>query len=157
MFNILKRWLNGEELITSQLFDEQTFNQALCRDIKKARKAVVIESPYLTERRARYFSGLLKKAARRRVKIRVNTRHPRYHSYEMGTQAKLAAKILLESGVKIYTYSDLRHRKLVIIDKKILWEGSMNILSHNRSREIMRRSASSRLCREMIRFLNIYN
>lgn len=156
MFNVLKRWINGEELATSQLFDEWAFNRAFCRDVKKARKTVIIESPYLTERRARYFSLLFKEATKRKVKIRINTRHPRYHSPEMGMQARLAIKLLLSSGVKVFTYGDLRHRKLAIVDKRILWEGSMNILSHNRSREIMRRSASSHLCREMIRFSKIH-
>ena len=28
------------------------------------------------------------------------------------------------------------HRKLAILDRKVLWEGSLNILSQTRSREI---------------------
>ncbi len=156
MFKLLKRLIRGNELLASQLFHERTFDQSFCRDLRKAKRTVVIESPYLTERRAHYFAPLFKKLSKRRVKIRINTRHPKYHSQEMRMQAEIAAKILLANGVKIYTYDDWRHRKLAIVDNEILWEGSMNILSHGRSREIMRRSTSSHLCREMIRFSNIY-
>ncbi len=157
MLEILKRLVGGGELSVSQLFNEQTFGRAFCRDIKGARKTVAIESPYLTERRTRYFLPFFKEITKRKVRIRINTRHPRYHSQAMRIQAELATRILLSSGVKIYTYDDLRHRKLAIIDNKILWEGSMNILSYGRSREIMRRSVSSRLCREMVRFSKIYH
>ena len=157
MFEILKRLIHGNELLTSKLFNERTFDQSFRRDLKKAKKTVVIESPYLTERRARYFAPLFKVLSKRRVKIRINTRHHKYHSQEMRIQAEIAARILLANGVKIYTYDDLRHRKLAIVDNKILWEGSMNILSHGRSREIMHRSNSSYLCREIIKFIKVYH
>ena len=32
------------------IYNERTFFQAFCRDLKKAKKRVIIESPYLTER-----------------------------------------------------------------------------------------------------------
>lgn len=157
MFKILKHITCGEELLKSQLFNECTFDQSFRQDIKNARKHVVIESPFLTERRARFFAPIFKTLSKRKVKIRLNTRHPRFHNPEMKMQAEAAAKILLVSGVNIYTYDDLQHRKLAIVDNKILWEGSMNILSHGQSKEIMRHSTSARLCREMIHFSNIYH
>ena len=47
------------------------------------------------------------------------------------------------------------HRKLAVIDRKILWEGSLNILSHVRSREIMRRIVGARSVKEMTDFLSL--
>ena len=118
MLEILKRLASGGELSVSQLFNEQTFGRAFCRDIKGARKTVAIESPYLTERRTRYFSPFFKEITKRRVRIRINTRHPRYHNQAMRIQAELAARILLASGVKIYISDNLRHRKLATIVTK---------------------------------------
>ncbi len=157
MFRLIKYLAEKKGLFTSELFNEYTFDRAFAKDLKRARKKVIVESPFLTERRASRFSPLLKELARRKVDIRINTRHPRYHSKEMNQQAKSAIKILLESNAKVYTYNDLRHRKLAIIDNRILWEGSMNILSHGRSLEIMRRSSSLFLCRQMILYTHIYN
>ena len=156
MIELLRKLTGHQELLTSQLFNELTFDQSFLKDLKRAKKNIIIESPFLTERRARFFAPLLRKLSKRRVQIRINTRHPRCHSPEMATQARKAAEILLGVGARIYTYNDLRHRKLAVIDKTILWEGSMNILSQNRSREIMRRSNSRILCRKMMRFANIY-
>ena len=156
MLEILMRLFGSQDLLTSQLFDELTFYQAFRKDLTKARKSIVIESPYMTERRTRYLAPLLSQLSKRKIKIRINTRHPRFHSTDMQRQAETSIQILLKSHVEIYTYNDLRHRKLAVIDNIVLWEGSLNILSHGRSREIMRRSISPALCRKMQRFANLY-
>ena len=117
----------------------------------------MIESPYLTERRAAYYAPLFRKLVGRNIKVRVNTRRPGCHDGWMKFQAQNATQILLKAGVEICTYNDLRHWKLATIDKVILWEGSLNILSHGRSREIMRRTSSPRLCREMIDFAKLHH
>ena len=156
MLRIIRDLLVQRKLLVSELFNERTFFQAFCRDLKKAKKRVIIESPYLTERRTEYLAPYLQRLAERGVKVRVNTRYPRCHEGEMRIKAEKATRILLDAGVKIYTYDDRRHWKLALIDNRILWEGSLNILSHGRSREIMRRSQSAYLCREMIDFVGAY-
>ena len=156
MLKLLSIFRRRDDLLSSKLFNEKSFHAFFCRDLSKAKKSVVIESPYLTERRAAYYMPLFRKLIRRNINIRINTRHPKYHSAEMRLQANNAARVLLNAGVKIYTYNDLRHWKLAVIDKVILWEGSLNILSHSCSREIMRRTFSSYFCREMINFAKLY-
>ena len=156
MLRIIRDLLVQRKLLVSELFNERTFYQAFYKDLKRTKRRVVIESPYLTERRVEYLAPYLRRLTRRGVKVRVNTRHPRCHEREMRIKAEGAARILLDAGVKIYTYNDQRHWKLAFIDNCILWEGSLNILSHGRSREIMRRSQSVYLCREMIEFTGVH-
>ena len=157
MLNLIRDlWIQGG-FLTSQLFDEKSFYKSFLKDIRRAKKRIVIESPYLTERRAQYYASLFRKLDSRKVKIRINTRHPRYHNDSMRIQAEAAIKILIASGAKVYTYNDLRHWKLAIIDNAVLWEGSLNILSHGRNREIMRRSRSYFFCRKMLDFAKPYN
>ena len=156
MIEALLRVFGNQDLLTSQLFDESGFYKAFSRDICRAKKRIVIESPYLTERRALYYAPLFRKLESRKVKIRINTRHPRYHDNGMRPQAEGAVKILKAAGAKVYAYNDLRHWKLAVIDNDVLWEGSLNILSHGRNREIMRRSRSYSLCRKMLNFAKPY-
>ena len=59
-------------------------------------------------------------------------------------------------GAQVLLVKGSHHRKLAIIDQKILWEGSLNILSQSYSREFMRRIDSKVLSREMFTFLK-YN
>ena len=157
MIRLLRDFCQQEKLLTSDLVSEHTFYRAFSRDLKRARKKIVIESPFLTERRAAYYAPLFSSLIRRRFKIGINTRHPDCHDEKMKTQAKRTVQILLATGVELHTYNDLRHRKLAIIDNAILWEGSPNILSHGHSQEIMRRFTSSYLCHKMIDFAKIYH
>ncbi|HHW28223.1 MAG TPA: hypothetical protein GXX21_01505 [Syntrophomonadaceae bacterium] len=47
------------------------------------------------------------------------------------------------------------HQKIAIIDGKVVWEGSLNILSHIDGREQMRRIAEQETAKEIIRLLEL--
>ena len=157
MLNLIRNlWTQGG-FLTSRLFNERSFSVPFTKDVRRARKRIVIESPYLTERRAQYYAPSFRRLANRKVEIRINTRHPKYHDNGMRIQAEGAIKVLLAAEARVYTYNDLRHWKLAIIDSAVLWEGSLNILSHGKSREIMRRSKSGYFRRKMAAFAKPYD
>lgn len=134
MFKLFKHKANATDILSSKLYNEQTFYKTFANDVRKARRHVIIESPFLTERRALQFCQQFKRISKRNVKITVNTRNPRHHDKSLEIQAWKAMRRLRDSGVKVHTYDDLRHRKLAVIDERILWEGSLNILSQNNHR-----------------------
>ncbi len=156
MFKSLLRRIDYTPVMSSQLHNEQSFYRAFVYDLKRCTGAVVIESPYLTVKRAQNLAPIFKKLAKRGVKVRINTREPRHHTPQLRQEAWAAIAILQRVGVKVYLCNDLRHRKLAVIDNTILWEGSLNILSQSRSREIMRRTVSKELCKQMVRFTKMY-
>jgi hypothetical protein len=84
--------------------------------------------------------------------LTVNTRDPNEHNETYAMQPLMAVHSMQELGITVL-YTAGHHRKLAIIDGKVLWEGSLNILSQNDSCEIVRRSVSKRLARQMIRFI----
>ncbi len=154
MFNItLPRRVRNQSILNSRLFTEQDFYDKFMRDIKKAKKSVIIESPFLSEKRAIQFSSTIKKLRKNRVKVIIYTRVPRHQPYMLRNQATEAIYILGASGATVYECWDYRHRKIAIIDKTILWEGSLNILSQSRSRETMRRIVSTPLSRQMLNII----
>jgi len=155
MFSILHRRTSPSDLLTSSLFDENTFYKAFARDLKHCKKEVIIESPYMTVPRVNSLSPVLRKLVKKGVKVTVNTRFPGHHDKLMRIQAWLAIKELKQVGVKVRFYNDYLHRKIVIIDSLILYEGSLNILSQSKSREIMRRIESEQLTKQMIQFLKL--
>jgi len=87
----------------------------------------------------------------RGVRITIITRDPAEHDAPYDTQAANAIDRLLDLGVEII-YMGGHHRKLAIIDRRLLWEGSLNMLSQNDSCEIMRRIESSDLAEQMYSF-----
>jgi len=158
MFRLKSRSkLSSSELLTSTLYDERRFYGAFAKDLRQAEYEVIIESPYLTAKRARQLAPIFKRLKKRGVRVRVNTREPRHHTRNLRIQSIQAIQILKKVGVKVYVCSDYRHRKVAIIDSTTLWEGSLNILSQSNSRELMRRTESAALCRQMLAFTGIKN
>ena len=155
MFSLLRRRANPTPLLCSRLFDEQSFYSAFVADLRRCNGQVVIESPYLTCRRSGELAKIFKKLRKRGVTVRVNTREPKHHTYNLRQQSLESIQVLKRAGVKVYLCNDYRHRKLAILDNRILWEGSLNILSQSNSREVMRRTESQELCRQMVSFTGL--
>ena len=87
------------------------------------------------------------------IKIHIITRDPIEHNEEYKHQATEEILQCAEMGINMVLMKGFHHRKIAIIDRKILWEGSLNILSQINSLEIMRRIEEKRIAREMLNFL----
>jgi phosphatidylserine/phosphatidylglycerophosphate/cardiolipin synthase-like enzyme len=91
----------------------------------------------------------------RGVKIYVMTRDPQEHDENMEYQSEDAISQFERMGVQVLLCIGNHHRKLAILDRKILYEGSLNILSQSHSREIMRRIENEELAIQMFDFLRL--
>ena len=143
------------DLITSKLFNEDTFYEVFIKDLKNCHSEAIIESPFITNRRVSQLFGVLEKLKDRKVRVAINTRDPGDHDSEyMRCEAREAISTLQHIGVHVL-YTGNHHRKLAILDRHILFEGSLNILSQNNSCEVMRRIESVQLAWQMVRFTKI--
>lgn len=142
-------------LASSGLFDEATFYKRFIADLSDCREEVIIESPFITTERMRGLRSVFEKLTKKGVKIYIITRDPREHSdgYEMQSEDEI--RYFEALGVQVLLCVGNHHRKLAILDRKILWEGSLNILSQTHSREIMRRIENRELTMEMFNFLKL--
>jgi phosphatidylserine/phosphatidylglycerophosphate/cardiolipin synthase-like enzyme len=141
------------DLLASKLCNEKTFYRHFIRDLRRANHEVFIESPYLTMRRVKILAPELVILTKHGVRITVVTRDPREHDQYLRIQARSSIAFMCLLGVQIKLSSGYYHRKIAIIDSIILWEGSLNILSQNESREIMRRTESSQITSQVLRFI----
>lgn len=156
MFRHFRRFKSSStDLLTSQLYNETTFYPTFMRDLKHCRKEVIIESPYMTTARVAMLVPVLKKLVRRGVKVTINTRFPGHHDELLRIQAWMATKSFKQIGVRVMFFYDYHHRKIAVLDGKILYEGSLNILSQCHSSEVMRRIESAQLTKQMISFLRL--
>lgn len=142
-------------MFNSSLFDESTFYHQFTKDLLRCSSEVVVESPFITSERMRmlfpYFKVLIEKG----VKVYVLTRDPREHTESMEPQSETEIQRFERLGVQVLLCTGNHHRKLAILDRKILWEGSLNILSQSKSREIMRRIEGREPVIEMLEFLKL--
>lgn len=142
------------ELLTSKLFSETTFYPDFLKALAKCQSEVIIESPFLTTRRVLMVLPILTRLKNRGVKIVINTRDPFEQEDYMRLEAERSIELLHDIGATILITGG-HHRKLVIIDRSILYEGSLNVLSQNDSCEVMRRIKSEVLAEEMLDFLKL--
>ena len=137
------------------LFDEKTFYQTFLDDLRHCRKEVIIESPFITSARMKTFDRVFQNLLEKDVKIYIITRDPSEHDSGYEVQSEDAVRWCEEIGIQVLLCRRNHHRKLAILDRKILWEGSLNILSQVKSREIMRRIDSEDTTMETFEFLKL--
>lgn len=155
MFSLLQRSTSSPDLLNSKLYSQDDFYPALLKDLSKCGHEVIIESPFITNRRLNLLMPTLERLKSRKVRIVINTRDPEMQDDEyLRSEARRALSKLQHMGVHVL-YTGGHHRKLAIIDRSILYEGSLNILSQNDSAEVMRRIESTQLAWEMTRFINV--
>lgn len=141
-------------LSNSQLYDQDSFYPAFLEDVRSAKTEVIIESPFITARRTKSMLPILKTVTQRGVRIVINTKPLDELERSYREQASIMMGLLQDIGV-IVLLTVGHHRKLAIIDRQILWEGSLNILSQNGSCEIMRRMGSRRLASQTVDYLGL--
>ncbi len=142
-------------LLASQLHDEHTFYETFIRDLETCTGEVIIESPYITSNRVKMFYPIFERLMKRSVKIYIITKNLDDLDERLQSQSEQEIENFELMGIQPLLCVGNHHRKLAILDRKILWEGSLNILSQTSSREIMRRIEDEKLTREMFDFLKL--
>ncbi len=142
-------------MFNSSLFDEKTFYQTFLDDLSHCQREVIIESPFITTARMKTFDRVFQKLLKRGVKIYIITRDPQEHDNGYEIQSEEAIRWCEEIGIQVLLCKGNHHRKLAILDREILWEGSLNILSQAHSREIMRRIESEDITMQTFHFLKL--
>ena len=141
-------------LTSSRLYDQTTFYSVFLRDLRSAKTRVIIESPFITEKRLTLLFPIVIKLRSKNVHIIINTKPFEEHEQAYQSQVIWAVGVMQDIGIEVLMTAG-HHRKLAIIDDSILWEGSLNILSQNDSCEIMRRIHSDKVVEETLRFTGI--
>ena len=137
----------------ASLHDEKTFYQQFIDDLSKCKKEVIIESPFITSVRMAVLYPIFERLIKKGVKVYVVTRDPREHTEPYKEQSEMAIQYFERIGVQALLCVGNHHRKLAIVDRQILWEGSLNILSQIKSREIMKRTDAKEAAMQMFNFL----
>lgn len=139
----------------SKLFNDKTFYSAFVDDLQKAKEEVIICSPFVTKFRSEFFKQILTKLRKRKVEVFIFTRPVEEYDLVQRAQAESALKDYEELGACIFYPQGNVHEKVAIIDREILWEGSLNILSQRESREMMRRITDEDAVKQVMSYLEL--
>lgn len=139
------------------LYNEKTFYHYFIKDMMNAKKEVIIYSPFVSKFRTDYLKRTIVKLREKNIEVFIFTRPVDITTYDtiIHDQLQVALDRYEEMGVNVCYLSGYIHEKVAIIDREILWEGSLNILSQRASREMMRRTESESSAIEVIKHLGI--
>jgi DNA-binding XRE family transcriptional regulator len=145
---------DGQKVDVPDRFTEQGFYEALAKDLKSARALVLIQSPFIAEWRLRSLEKQLQDCISRNVRVCVFMQEPRLKRGDPDSEIRLKkiemlVDLLRSWGVHVSVKRSI-HAKLIVIDETILWEGSLNPLSHTDSFERMLRWCNRDLVLEAI-------
>src|SRR3990167_3127740 len=140
-------------MFSSSLHDEKTFYRAFLADLVDCQEEVIIESPFITTERMKTLWPSLRKLVAKDVRVYIMTRDPLEHTNGYEEQSELEIQALEAEGIQVLLCTGNHHRKLAILDRRILWEGSLNILSQTKSREFMRRLEGGGFAVDLFNFI----
>lgn len=140
-------------MFSSSLHDEKTFYRAFLKDLDSCQEEVIIESPFITSERMNTLWPTFRRLVARGVRVYVMTRVPQEHTNGYKEQSESEIQVLEAEGIQVLLCTGNHHRKLAILDRKVLWEGSLNILSQAKSREFMRRLEGGGFAVDLFHFL----
>ena len=113
---------------TDIIFDKTNFLPVYSNDIISASREILIVSPFVTRRRTFQMMQTLKIALENGVKVVVVTRPAENFKDKDLTAWQTTLDFLRNSGV-VFVFKSNIHQKFAVMDEKIVWYGSINLLS----------------------------
>ncbi len=131
------------------IFNGKSFFAPFSQDISEIAHEAFIVSPFMKRARVTDMLNLLAEPLTRKAEVIIVTRPP--GDYKLSDQPGIAALIseLEEAGITVITKSSI-HQKYAVLDKTIVWYGSINFLSFGRSEENIMRFENYDIAGELI-------
>lgn len=137
------------------LHNELTFYPAFLKDLTAAKREVIIYSPFVSKYRTNMLKSAIERLIKHNVDVFIFTRLPEEYDWNQREQARGIISRLEETGAYVFALHGGIHEKVAIIDREILWEGSLNILSQRSSREMMRRTFDANSAEQVMGYLRL--
>jgi phosphatidylserine/phosphatidylglycerophosphate/cardiolipin synthase-like enzyme len=145
----------GEELNDTPLdiiFEKDSFLPVFNQDISVAKREILLVSPFVRKMRTLQMTKHLKVAVEKKIRVLVVTRPKEDFKSKDHATIQGSLDLLTDSGVDIVFKSNI-HQKFAIMDQKIVWYGSINLLSYGSALESIMRIESANIANELLKSL----
>jgi phosphatidylserine/phosphatidylglycerophosphate/cardiolipin synthase-like enzyme len=129
------------------IFNGKTFSSVYSADILAAKTEVVIVSPFLSER---CILSELAHLASANARVTIITNLPNNYTDIKKARMSGCISILESHGFTVKTKNRI-HQKFAVIDQRLVWYGSINLLSFGASEESIMRIESMDIAGELLR------
>lgn len=137
------------------IFDKNNFYPVFSNDLINASREIIIVSPFVTKRRTAQMIQDLVPALTENIKVIVVTRPSDGFKNKDLSSWQDAINQLKSANIHIVFKAKI-HQKFSIVDQKIVWYGSINLLSYGSSEESMMRIESTKIAYELIGSVEMY-
>jgi superfamily II DNA or RNA helicase len=143
----------GEEIDDTPLdiiFDKDNFLPVFNQDINTAEKEIVIVSPFVRKMRTLQMTKHLKVVLEKNVRILVVTRPKEDFKPKDHATIQRTLNLLTDCGANVVFKSNI-HQKFAVMDQKVVWYGSINLLSYGSAQESILRIESANIANELVK------
>jgi superfamily II DNA or RNA helicase len=143
----------GDELNDTPLdiiFDKDNFLPVFNQDIIATKKEILVVSPFVRKIRTLQMIKHLKVALEKKVRVLIVTRPKEDFKPKDHATIQRTLDLLTECGASVVFKSNI-HQKFAVMDQKIVWYGSINLLSYGSAQESIMRIESSNIANELMK------
>lgn len=131
------------------IFDNHNFMTVFSNDISSSKSEIVIVSPYMGKRRLSQMLNILSSGINNGAKLTIITRPEADYSEKDRSAFLDMVNYIQLTGANLIFKSNI-HQKFAVIDQRIVWYGSINLLSFGSSEQSIMRLDSINIANELI-------
>lgn len=132
------------------IFDKSNFLPVYTNDIESAEREIIIVSPFVTKKRSLQMLKVLESVLSNKVKVIIVTRPIEDFQSKDITSLRETLETLKAAGISM-VYKPNIHQKFAVMDQKIVWYGSINLMSFGSAEESIMRLESYNIANELIK------
>ena len=137
--------------VANSIFDSQNYFDVFEKDVVSASKSIVISSPSFSFKKVNWLCAESEQLQLRGVSVVVLTLDPEDYPEDGRDQHKSHIEHLISAGVNVITRHKYRER-FAIIDKSLVWYGSMTLLSNEKEDDSLMRISNPAIAEELLEF-----
>ena len=143
--------ITDKQEIANSIFDSQNYFDVFEKDVVSASKSIVISSPSFSFKKVNWLCAESEHLQLRGVSVVVLTLEPEDYPEDGRDQHKSHIEHLISSGVNVVQRHKYRER-FAIIDKSLVWYGSMTLLSNEKEDDSLMRINNPAVAEELLEF-----
>ena len=149
-YEVCSKVIDKQEVANS-IFDSQNYFDVFEKDVVSASKSIVISSPSFSFKKVNWLCVESEHLQLRGVSVVVLTLDPEDYPEDGRDQHKSHIEHLISAGVNVITLHKYRER-FAIIDKSLVWYGSMTLLSNEKEDDSLMRISNPAIAEELLEF-----
>lgn len=143
--------VTDKQEVANSIFDSQNYFDVFEKDVVSVSKSIVISSPSFSFKKVNWLCAESEHLQLRGVSVVVLTLDPEDYPEDGRDQHKSHIEHLISAGVNVITRHKYRER-FAIIDKSLVWYGSMTLLSNEKEDDSLMRISNPAIAEELLEF-----